>query len=261
MRNLKLSIFQTALQWHQPEANRAHFEELILALDEPTDVIVLPEMFSTGFTMDAENQAETMDGETVAWMREMAARKGAVICGSVVIEDEGDYYNRFIWMRADGSLATYDKRHLFRMAKEDAHYSAGVRRVVVELEGWRICPQVCYDLRFPVWSRNRNDYDLLIYVANWPSARRTSWQTLLRARAMENLCYVAGVNRVGTDGNDIAYSGDSAVCDYVGRDLVSRADEPLVATVSLDCEKLERFRKKFPAHLDADDFTIHTDDE
>ena len=259
MRDLNLSVVQTALHWHQPEANRAHFEELILSIAEPTDVVILPEMFSTGFTMDAEGQAETMDGETVGWMSAMAARKDAVICGSVVIRDEGGYFNRFVWMRPDGSFATYDKRHLFRMAKEDEHYSAGNQRVIVELAGWRICLQVCYDLRFPVWSRNRDDYDLLIYVANWPAARRTSWQTLLKARAMENLCYVAGVNRVGTDGNDIPYAGDSAVCDFVGGELVSKADEPFVATVTLDCEKLRRFRQKFPAHLDADDFAILTD--
>lgn len=259
MRDLKLSILQTAPHWHEPGANRAHFEELLLGLDEATDVVVLPEMFSTGFTMDAKDHAETMDGETVRWMRGVAARQGAVICGSVIIQEEGKFFNRFIWMRPDGSLTTYDKRHLFRMAKEDAYYSAGTERIVVELGGWRVCPQVCYDLRFPVWSRNRNDYDLLIYVANWPSARRTTWQALLKARAMENLCYVAGVNRVGVDGNDVPYSGDSAVCDYVGRELISGADKAFVATVSLDWEGLQRFRKKFPAHLDADDFTVITD--
>ncbi len=256
MQSLKVAIVQTALHWHDAEHNRDHLGQVLSELDEPADLVVLPEMFTTGFTMEAAACAETMSGPSVAWMRDQARARGAVLCGSVIIEEGGRFYNRLIWMRPDGRYDSYDKRHLFRMAKEDHYFTPGRERLVVELGGWRICPLVCYDLRFPVWSRNRDHYDLLLYVANWPSRRRDAWRTLLRARAMENLSYVVGVNRVGVDGNDIPYSGDSVVLDYIGQPLVEAGDETMTATVSLDRGELEAFRRKFPAHLDADDFDI-----
>lgn len=259
MQALKITIVQTVLHWHDPERNRAHLGEMLSALDEPTDLIVLPEMFTTGFTMEAAACAETMGGPSVAWMKAQAGALDAVVCGSVIIEEGGRFCNRLVWMRPDGRYEIYDKRHLFRMAREDEYFTAGSRRLVVELQGWRVCPMVCYDLRFPVWSRNRGDYDVLLYVANWPSRRRDAWRTLLRARAMENLAYVVGVNRVGVDGNDIPYSGDSVVLDYIGQPIVEGSDAPMTATVSLDREKLEAYRRKFPAHLDADDFNIVLD--
>src|SRR5262245_56105778 len=225
-----------------------------------TDVIVLPEMFTTGFTMDATQMAEPANGPTVAWMRDMAARLDAAVTGSVVTEEGGHYFNRLAWMPPDGRHSSYDKRHLFRMAREHEHYAAGDVRLIVTFRGFRVCPLVCYDLRFPVWSRNRigtNDgYDVLIYVANWPERRRYAWQTLLRARAIENLSYCIGVNRVGPDAKGIDHTGDSAALDYLGQPLAPVLEGESVATVTLDRAGLENFRTKFPAHLDADEFGL-----
>lgn len=256
MQALNVTLIQTQLHWHNPAANRRQFENEIAGIKEPTDLIVLPEMFTTGFTMDAAHHAETMDGETVAWMGSVAREKRVTLCGSLIIEEHGDYYNRLIWMPPDGELHTYDKRHLFRMAEEQEHYAAGRQRRIFRLGDWRVCPLVCYDLRFPVWSRGIDEFELLLYVANWPKARRSAWRVLLPARAVENLCYVVGVNRVGTDGNDKAYAGDSIAVDHLGNTLVDCGGEANTVTISLDGEKLLRYRRKFPAHLDADRFEI-----
>jgi predicted amidohydrolase len=206
--------------------------------------------------MDAATLAEDMHGPTIGWMREEAAALGCVITGSLIVREAGHCYNRLVWARPDGTLEHYDKRHLFRVAGEQDHYAAGARRLVVDLKGWRICPMICYDLRFPVWSRNRGDYDLLLYVANWPQRRAHAWSTLLKARAIENLCYVAGVNRIGKDGNGATYAGDSVVLDFLGQLLSSEGGGDRVETTVLDLESLRSYRASFPAHLDADRFEL-----
>jgi len=256
VQDLTITLLQTTLAWHDAAANRAHFGELVRGLPEPTDLVVLPEMFTTGFTMDVRQQAETMAGTTVAWMAGLAQELGVTLCGSLIVEEAGRFHNRCVWMPPDGRHVHYDKRHLFRMAGEHEHFTAGDRREIVALKGWRICPLVCYDLRFPVWSRGANAFDLLLYVANWPAARRSAWQSLLPARAVENQCYVAGVNRVGKDGKGIAYAGDSSVHDYLGNSLAELGDTPGHCTVTLGLGALQRYREKFPAWLDADDFQL-----
>lgn len=259
---MNISLLQPDLYWHDPVANRAMLEERIFSLPNPTDLIVLPEMFTTGFTMEASAVAEPMGLTTFRWLKQMAAQTGAVVTGSYVVQEKGNFFNRLIWMQPDGQFDTYDKRHLFRMAGEDTIYTAGTQRIVKEWKGWRICPLVCYDLRFPVWSRNtRSDsspfeYDLLLYVANWPAARRNAWNVLLQARAIENLSYVVGVNRVGTDGNGHPYSGDSTVIDCKGDVLFRQSDTEIVHQQTLSLDELRAFRARFPANLDADEFTI-----
>jgi predicted amidohydrolase len=254
--HLRVTLVQTELAWQDPAANRrslaAHFRGLV----GHTDLVVLPEMFSTGFTMDAESLAEEMDGPTVGWMREEAAALGFVVTGSLIVRERGRCHNRLVWVRPDGSVEHYDKRHLFRMAKEEQHYAAGDRRAVFDIRGWRVCPMVCYDLRFPVWSRSRDDYDVLLYVANWPARRAHAWSTLLRARAIENLCYVVGVNRVGRDGNGATYAGDSVAVDFLGQPLTSVGAGDRVETAVLDLESLHAYRRDFPAQLDADRFEL-----
>jgi len=256
VQDLTVTLVQAPLAWHDPAANRAHFGALLRGLPGPTDLVVLPEMFTTGFTMDTRAQAEPMSGPTVGWLAALAAELGAVICGSLVIEDGGRYFNRFVWMPPDGRHRHYDKRHLFRMAGEHEHFAPGRDRLITTLKGWRVCPLVCYDLRFPVFSRGADAYDLLLYVANWPAARRTAWRALLPARAVENQCYVAGVNRTGTDGKGIAYSGDSSVHDHLGQPLADLGCDPGHCTVKLDLAALRRYREKFPAWRDADPFTL-----
>ena len=236
---LHLALLQGDTRWHDPAGNRAHYGELMARLEGPCDLMVLPETWATGFTNAVADLAEPMDGPSVNWMREHSERTGAVVAGSLLIREDRHCFNRLVWMRPDGACETYDKRHLFRMAKEHDTFEAGQRRLVVELKGWRVLPLVCYDLRFPVWSRNGGgqgelDYDLALYVANWPSARRNAWRTLLRARAMENLCYCVGVNRVGIDGNGHPYSGDSVVLDFLGEPLVELGSEPQAVRVTLD---------------------------
>jgi predicted amidohydrolase len=254
--HLRVTLVQAELAWQAPATNRralaAHFRGLV----GHTDLVVLPEMFSTGFSMDAEGLAETMDGPTVDWMREEAAALGCVITGSLIVRDGAHCYNRLVWARPDGTTEHYDKRHLFRLAGEQDHFAAGSRRVVIEIKGWRVCPMICYDLRFPVWSRSRGDYDLLLYVANWPQRRALAWNTLLRARAIENLSYVVGVNRIGKDGNGVTYSGDSLALDFLGQPLSSEGGGDRVETVVLDREALAGYRSSFPAHLDADRFSL-----
>ena len=256
MPTLDVSIVQADLFWHDPARNRELFDNAIENLDPNTQLIVLPEMFTTGFSMDAPGLAETMNGPSVTWMQEKVRQTGAGICGSLIIEDGGEYYNRFFCILPDGRQIHYDKRHLFRLADEHNHYSGGTDLVTFEYAGFRICPMVCYDLRFPVWSRNRDSYDLIVYVANWPGRRHHAWETLLRARAIENLSYAIGVNRVGTDGNDLPYAGGSAIIDYLGGDLADLGDQPGSATAQLDLEALARFRERFAFHKDADNFVL-----
>ncbi len=254
--DLRVSVLQQPLVWQDADANRRVFGELILGLSGKTDLIVLPEMFTAGFSMDVEKVAEPAEGPTLDWMRQMAADSGAVVTGSYGVKTEEGVVNRLVWMQADGVHAHYDKRHLFRMAGEHKRYAAGRDRLLVTLKGWRCCPMTCYDLRFPVWCRNNDDYDLLLFVANWPAARAYHWQTLLKARAIENLSFVVGVNRVGQDGKGLQYSGDSAILDMEGKALVEPASQAGAFTAILRAEELHAYRERFPAHLDADDFSI-----
>lgn len=258
MDDLRVTIVQTELHWQEAEANRRMFSDKLAAAAPQTDLIVLPEMFTTGFSMQAEGLAEEADTPTLEWMQQEAGKHQAVLTGSVMVREGEQYLNRLYWVRPDGSFASYDKKHLFRMAKEHHTYTAGKERLVVELNGWNVCPLVCYDLRFPVWSRNTdNAYDLLLYVANWPKVRNQPWRTLLQARAIENLAYVVGVNRVGTDGNNHPYSGDSAVIHPKGYHLLETAEVEGIHTLALSKKELEAFREAFPAHLDADRFSLH----
>jgi predicted amidohydrolase len=270
-RDLRVSLVQGDTRWHDPAGNRDHYGRLMAPLHGSTDLVLLPETFTSGFSNDAIGQAETMEGPTVAWILDQARRLDAAVCGSVqlrVAEGEGvpqaGVYNRLLFATPDGALRHYDKRHLFRYAGEHERYAAGGPRLVLDWRGWRICPLVCYDLRFPVFSRNRYDverpgaldYDLLLYVANWPSPRAYARNTLLRARAIENLCNVAGLKRVGTDGNGHRYDGDSAVIDFLGEPLSECADAEVVATATLRADRLAEHRARFPAMLDADRFSL-----
>ncbi|HJP37713.1 MAG TPA: amidohydrolase [Gammaproteobacteria bacterium] len=256
MQDLNVTLIQATLDWHDAGANRARFSDLIGSINEATDLVVLPETFTTGFTMDTEHQAETMDGDTVSWLKRLAQDFNTTICGSLIIEEHGHYYNRLIWAPPDGQLASYDKRHLFRPVGERDHFTPGRERSILTINGWRICPLICYDLRFPVFSRGVDAYDLLLYIANWPTARRSAWRTLLPARAVENLCYTLGVNRIGTDGNDVEYAGDSMVVDFFGSLLADCDNQEHIVTTRLDANALQRYRKKFPAHLDADHYQL-----
>jgi omega-amidase len=258
MQPLTLSLIQAATHWHAPAKNRALFDDWFAQVPAAADVVVLPEMFSTGFTMASAQVAEAMQGPTLEWLRRAAADLGKVVCGSLVIAEAGVHYNRFLWAQPDGSLQHYDKRHLFRMAGEHEHYAPGRRPLTLELKGWRIRPFVCYDLRFPVWLRNRGDYDLLLGVANWPAARQGAWNTLLRARAVENLSYVAGVNCMGRDGNGVDYRGGSGVYGPDGEIQLEVLDREGVLTATLEPQVLLRWRERFPANLDADNFELET---
>jgi omega-amidase len=252
---MKISLIQTLLAWEDPEANRAAFTRMINRIGE-TDIIILPEMFATGFTMDPAPVAETMGGETVKWLKYIAAEKDCAITGSLVIKEGSKYYNRLFFVLPDGEVKTYDKRHLFTLAGEDKAYTAGVERIMVDFRGWKICPLVCYDLRFPVFARNTEAYDLLIYVANWPEPRIMAWDTLLKARAIENMSYVAGVNRIGPDINGHNYPGHSQVVDCLGATLLEPSGNEGVYTIEIDKESLEAARKKFGFLNDRDMFTL-----
>ncbi|MEJ8801196.1 amidohydrolase [Pontibacter sp. H249] len=255
--DLRVTIVQTELHWQDAGANRNMFTEKLAAAAPATDLIVLPEMFTTGFSMNAEGLAEEAEGPTLAWMQQQAKQHKAVVTGSVMVKEGEAYFNRLYWVRPDGSYAKYDKKHLFRMAKEHHTYTSGQEKLVVNLNGWNICPLVCYDLRFPVWSRNSNNaYDLLLYVANWPKVRSNAWSTLLQARAIENLAYVVGVNRVGTDGNNHPYSGNSAIVHPKGYHLLETSEVEGIHTIMLSKKELDDFREAFPAHLDADAFSL-----
>ncbi|GHA66770.1 amidohydrolase [Pontibacter akesuensis] len=256
--NLRVTIVQTELHWQDADANRQMFTTKLAEAAPKTDLIVLPEMFTTGFSMQPEGLAEEADSTTLAWMQQEAKKHAAVVTGSVMVREGKQYFNRLYWVRPDGTYATYNKKHLFRMAKEHHTYAPGRERLLVELNGWKICPLVCYDLRFPVWSRNvNNGYDLLLYVANWPKVRNQAWRTLLQARAIENLSYVIGVNRVGTDGNNHPYAGDSAIIHPKGFHLLETAEVEGIHTLTLSKKELEDFREVFPAHLDADAFSLN----
>ena len=269
MQDLRISLVQGDTRWHDPAANREYYGALIAPLAGATDLVVLPETFTSGFSNEAIDRAEGMDGPTVAWIAAQARALGAAVTGSAqlrVIDGDGAprVFNRLLWATPDGGLQWYDKRHLFRYAGEHTRYAAGRERLTVEWKGWRINPQVCYDLRFPVFCRNRYDverpgqldFDLQLFVANWPAPRAHAWKTLLRARAIENLCYVAAVNRVGTDGNGLAYDGDSAVIDFLGQPQVETRGYEQVLTTTLSATALAAHRERFPAMLDADAFEL-----
>lgn len=256
MQNLNVTIIQSDLVWEDVAANLKNFEQKINAINQPTDLILLPEMFTTGFTMQSEKFAEAIDGKTMQWMARMAQNTKAVIAGSIIIKEKDNYYNRLIWMRPNCSYQFYDKRHLFAMGGEHENFTEGTKRLIVELNGWKICPMVCYDLRFPVWARNTEDYDLLFYVANWPLPRIKHWQTLLTARAIENQAYTIGVNRIGADDFGNYYSGHSAIIDPKGETLFEKAHSEAVHTHKLSKKYLAKVRKTLPFLMDRDTFEI-----
>ncbi|MFN3405261.1 MAG: amidohydrolase [Cytophagaceae bacterium] len=257
MQDLKITLIQTELHWQSAGANLSMLEEKLWTIEESTDLIILPEMFTTGFTMEAEKHAEHMNMASTKWLKQMSAQKNAVVTGSIIIKEENKFYNRLLWAEPEGKILYYDKRHLFRMAEENKIYSAGDKKLIRELKGWKVCPMICYDLRFPVWCRNVNlEYDLLLFVANWPAARSHAWKTLLRARAIENLAYVAGVNRVGRDGKGLEYSGDSAIVDMKGSTLKEITEAEGIIQYTLSRSSLDEFRVGFPANLDADSFLL-----
>ena len=256
--HLHLALIQTQLVWEDVEANQQLMEQWFQQLPGETDLVVLPEMFSTGFSMQVEQLAQEMDGPTMSWLKQQAACLGKVIAGSLMVCENGHYFNRFVFVHPSGQVDYYDKRHLFSMGGEHLHFSPGKQRKVFQLKSFRILPLVCYDLRFPVFSRNRCDYDLLINCANWPGNRSDVWQTLLKARAIENQAYVAGVNRVGQDASGIRYSGDTMIVDPKGKMMASaETGAGQIVTAKLSNTSLDQFRRKFPALPDADDFSLH----
>lgn len=261
MSTLTITTIQTNLFWEDKRANLQMLEEKVTSLSTKTEIVVLPEMFSTGFSMQPQLFAEDMQGEAIEWMKRVSRENGIILTGSLIISEEEKYFNRLIWMLPNGQFGQYDKRHLFAYAGEHEHYTAGNKRLIASVKGWKINLQVCYDLRFPVWSRQQTkegkpEYDVLIYVANWPEKRSHAWKTLLCARAIENQCYVIGVNRVGNDGNNIYHSGNTLVIDPLGQVLYHMADEEDINTITLSKEKLEEVRNRFPFLNDADGFTI-----
>lgn len=253
---MKIAIIQANLIWENPKANRTQFEQKINAISQNVDLIVLPEMFSTGFTMFPEPLAETMQGETVNWMKSTARVKNSAVCGSLIIEDNNKYYNRFVFAHPNGKIDTYDKRHLFSLAGEDKQYAKGTSKIIIEYNGWKICPQICYDLRFPAFSRNVENYDLLIYVANWPKPRITAWDALLKARAIENMSFVIGVNRIGLDGNKHEYVGHSQILDELGNLIADAKENEGVYITTLDKSKMLQTRQKLNFLNDKDTFEI-----
>jgi omega-amidase len=265
MQPITFSLIQTNLHWEDKAANLSMLEEKIKQRQEHTEIVILPEMFTTGFSMNPSAFAENMEDETVKWMQRIAAEEKIILMGSIIIGEENKFYNRLIWMLPNGQYGKYDKRHLFGFAKEDQHYSAGNKRLIAQAKGWKINVQVCYDLRFPIWARQQPtengdaEFDILIYVANWPERRSHAWKTLLCARAIENQCYVIGVNRVGDDGNNIYHSGNSMVVDPLGQVLYHKADEEDIFTITLNKEKLNEVRERFPFLKDADNFSINNE--
>jgi predicted amidohydrolase len=254
---LNTALLQANLKWEDPQANRSLFSKEIKALSEDIDLIILPEMFTTGFSMNAKKLAEKTDGLTLQWMREMAKLKDAAVTGSVIITENDNFYNRLFFVFPNGSFKIYDKRHTFTLAKEDKTYTAGKDRLIVEFKGWKICPLVCYDLRFPVFARNTEDYDLLIYVANWPNKRVFAWDTLLKARAIENMCYCIGVNRTGNDGDGYEYNGHTAAYDCLGENITElNREEPFLKEISLDKNHLEETRSHLKFLQDRDEFSL-----
>jgi len=257
METIKITTFQAYLFWENIEKNLSNITLRLSSLREKTDLILLPEMFNTGFTMNVEKCAETMDGPTMHWMYDMSQKFDCVIAGSLIIVEDGKYFNRFVWMSPDGSFVKYDKRHLFTMAGEDQYFEPGNQRVILQLKGWKICPMVCYDLRFPVWSRNQHGaYDLLVYIASWPDKRSSHWRSLIPARAIENQAFVIGVNRVGHDGNEIYYSGGSMCISPMGDVIYYKPEDEDLYTFTLNPKDLITARADFPFLGDADDFSL-----
>ncbi len=254
---LRITLVQSNLYWENINANLEMFSQNLHGVKH-TDLIVLPEMFSTGFSMNTNKLAEDLNGDAVNWTRETARKKRSVVTGSLMIKEDGRFYNRLVWMQPDGEFKTYDKRHLFTLSNEEQYFTAGEQKLIVELNGWKICPLICYDLRFPVWSRNKNSaYDMLLYVANWPERRAQAWKQLLMARAIENQSYVVGVNRTGNDGNGVYHSGCSAVVDPMGTVLYSKEVEEDIFTIQLELSDLTNVRKQLPFLQDADDFVLN----
>lgn len=255
--NLRVAVFQFDLAWENPEANRTKIDEWLQKANRKMDVVFLPEMFSTGFSMNATELAEPMDGETIVWMKAKCAEHQLALCGSLIIKENNQFYNRLVFVEPSGEIQHYDKHHLFTMADEESHFQSGMERLIVNYQGWRICPLICYDLRFPVWARNRNEYDVLVYSANWPESRTEVWNTLLKARAIENQSYVVGANRVGVDGSKILYSGNSQLIDPKGSVLSAIADHHKgIVYAGFSYRELMEYRKKFPVLDDADQFVI-----
>lgn len=254
---LTTALLQADLIWENSEANRAQFQQKINTLSSDVDIIILPEMFTTGFSMNAVNLAEPPQGPSFQWMRQNAEERNTAITGSIIISENGNYYNRLYFVFPDGSFEQYDKRHTFTLAKEHETYTSGKKKLIVKYKGWRICPLVCYDLRFPVWSRNTEDYDILIYVANWPAVRVAAWDTLLKARAIENLCYCVGVNRVGVDGNDHPYPGHTTAYDCLGNPLIPiDNDEEFQQEIVFEKSHITETRNKLKFLQDRDSFTL-----
>lgn len=265
METLRFSLLQTNLIWEDKQANLKNFEEKIYSIQEQTNIVVLPEMFSTGFSMNAEKLAESMDGETVDWMKKIASTKNVILTGSVIIQEDDQFFNRLLWVLPNGQVGQYNKRHCFSLSGEDRHYAPGSKRAIAAVGGWKIHLQICYDLRFPVWARQQlqqddegvyPEYDILLYVANWPASRIHAWKTLLTARAIENQCYVVGVNRIGADANGTHHSGDSMVVDPTGSVRYHAGEREEVHTICLDKEILHNIRERFPFWSDADSFFI-----
>jgi predicted amidohydrolase len=253
---MKIALLQVPLVWENPIANRKYFEEKINAITENVDLIVLPEMFTSGFSMNPKSVAETMQGETILLLQSLAKAKNSAITGSVVIQDNGKFYNRLVFVFPSGEVKTYNKKHLFTLAGEDKIYTSGTEKIIIEYKGFKICPLICYDLRFPVFARNTEDYDVLIYVANWPKPRINAWDALLKARAIENMCYTIGVNRIGTDQNHHDYSGRSQTIDFLGNYLIEPQETEGVFITNLDKNKLLESRQKFGFLNDRDEFKM-----
>lgn len=253
---MKIALIQSSLFWENPQANRNHFEEKINAIKEKVDLIVLPEMFSTGFTMNPKAVFETMQGETFLWMQSLAKAKNCAITGSLVIKENDNFYNRLLFVFPSGEIQTYDKRHLFTLAGEDKVYTAGEEKLIVDYLGWKICSLVCYDLRFPVFARNVEEYDVLLYVANWPKVRIQAWDILLKARSVENMCYTIGVNRVGLDNNNFEHDGHSQVVDFMGNYVLEPQENEGVFVIELNKEKLLEARNRLGFLNDKDSFDL-----
>ncbi len=253
---MKTALIQTALSWENPSENRSLLQEKINSISQYVDIIILPEMFTSGFTMNPEKVAETMQGETISWLKNLARSKNCAITGSLVIQENGKYFNRLVFVFPSGEIQHYDKRHLFTLAGEDKVYTAGSDKLIVKYKGFNICPLICYDLRFPVFARNVEDYDVLVYVANWPKPRVNAWDILLKARAVENMSYVIGVNRIGSDNNNLEYTGHSQVVDFLGNYIQEPQENEGIFIVEFDKEKLNETRQKLPFLNDKDSFEI-----
>ncbi len=260
MSQLTVSIIQTDLVWENKVANLENLERKIMGIKERTELVILPEMFSTGFSMNTEMLAEEMEGDTLAWMKRISFAKKVALTGSFMVKENGSNFNRLVWMLPNGDYGYYDKRHLFGYAGEDKHFTAGNKRLIASIKGWRINLLICYDLRFPIWSRQQNndEYDILLYVANWPEKRSHAWKSLLTARAIENQSYVIGVNRVGADGHGNQHSGDSSIIDPMGEVVFQKSNEAFIHTFTLDKTALLETRQKLPFLKDGDAFTIQS---